>query len=290
MLVVVVAAVVLAMFLGLRGQSAAPFGAKSPGQGRFALAPGAGMVSTPSGFSGDRTGGSGGNSLGCLDSRHYTDGVEIRNRTHAPVSVLDAHWRSPAPGLVEQVATQFLLSPATRVGDGLTIYNWNRTSTPPLTIPPGRSASVQSDFAFRHCGQLAGGRSLAVPGSLIIRYRSSGGVRQKTIAFPGARFVVVAGPRRLTCAPVAGSTSLVSSNLSCAAAQRAALACQVLSHKGYGGCLSGKALWECDRVVRGASILETCDRAAREKNVFGARDSAYTELPHGFKVRWNAAS
>jgi hypothetical protein len=233
---------------------------------------------------GDRDGSTIVTTLGCIDGRHYSDGFGVWNRSHGPLTVLSVHWRSPASGNIEWSAAQVRRGLYRPGVDEVISRNWSARPTGPVTIPPGREATVQSNFVFGRCSQLAGGRSVRVPGSLIIRYRAAGRVRQQLFRpGPALAFVLVAGPTRQSCAAVSGSTSLIASNISCAAAQHAALVCHFLSHNTYGACFSGNVRWSCDWIGgHDRPHVETCDEETWSPQHGGART-----YPRGFKVRWN---
>jgi hypothetical protein len=276
------------------GPSASPFSTqrggtvRSPGvnigSGPFLLS---GSLFDINGFKGDLSPFRKEASLGCFNNRHFADAFGIKNRSHAPVTLLSARAPGSAPGIAERVATQFLLSPPPYHGptyhgsmgdaailDPLVRRDWSAAATRPLTIPPGRIATVQSNFAFRHCGRLAGGRFVGVPGSVALSYRASGLVRQKVIPLSGLAFMVIAGPSRRTCA-VPGAMSAVSSDTSCAATRRAALACHPLSHESWGDCTSANVLWDCGSY---AGHRETCWQGPQSLRA------------HWFRVRWKPAS
>jgi len=278
-LLVAIAAGTVSLFLELRGPSAAPFGANPSGtSARSPVAYDGSSFTTASGFMGDRDGVNGSTILGCLNHRHYEEGFGLRNRSPGSVTVLSAKWRNSAPGIVQQVATQFRL-PVYRPGvDEIVGDNWSRAPSNPLVIPRGQLLTVETDFVFKHCGQLAGGRSVALPGSVTIRYRVNGIVGRKVIKVPDQAFVLTAGPMRRRCA-----MGLVSTNISCAAAQRAALACHRLADVTSGYCKATGISWSCARVVfhRGAPYVLTCD---------GDNSQGSDTRPRGFRVRWNAFS
>lgn len=278
----------LGLILGFRGPSSSPHSqgpAKLPGD-HIASTPFAivGFLSSPNGFMGDLTPPRREATLGCLDHRHYPEAFGIQNGSHAPVTLLDAHWSNPAPGIIERTAVQFLLSPPYHPSPGLVTVNsgtlgpvvvrrnWSGAPTRLLTVPPGRVATVQTNFLFDHCGQLARGRSVAVPGSLVLRYRVSGRVRHKVIPLASEAFMLVAGPTRRTCA-VPGAISSISSDTLCAATRRAALACYPLSHGSWGDCTSAGVAWTCGRY---AHHRETCWQAPQMLRA------------HWFRVRWKS--
>jgi hypothetical protein len=287
-LAVALAGVATGVALALHGPSAPRFDlgpsaaiAKTPvqhvGPGPFVLNGGS-VGGGESGLFGDGASGRQGTTLGCIEGRHYSEAFGIQNRSHAPVTLIRAHGASPAPGIVDRVAVQFRLSPPyhpSELAPGDLVYrHWSDAPTSPLVLPPGRIATVQSNFVFRHCGQLASGRSITVPGSLVLGYRTYGHRHRKTIPLPGERFVLVPGPKKRQCTRVSGSTSLVSADTGCAAARQAALACHPMSHNSWGDCTVADVLWDCGSTAGPGSLyLETCWQPRKKS--------------HWFRVRWN---
>lgn len=191
-----------------------------------------------------------------------------------------ARGPNPAPRFIDLVAIQLRLSPPASppgvrsISSDLAYRRWSAAPTRPVTIPPGRVATVQSNFLLRHCHDLAPGRAVAVPGSLVLRYRAAGRAHRKEIPVPGERIVLTSGPTRQDCDPVSGSTSVVAADTGCRSARRAALACHPMSHNSWGVCTVAGVLWDCGSTAgAGAPYLETCD-LPRQKS-------------HWFRVRWN---
>lgn len=237
-----------------------------------------------SGLFGDGGDGPNGTSLGCIDRRHYSQAFGIQNRSHAPVNLVGVDGANPSPQIVDLVAIQFRLSPPQRppsaianggnVGMDLVYRRWSAAPTRALTLPPGRIATVQSNYLMRDCAALAAGRKIVVPGSLVLHYRESGRVHRKTIPLPSQRFVVVRGPTKRRCTPVSGSVSVVAADTGCSAARRAAVACHPMSHNSWGDCTVAGVYWDCGSTAGpGEPYLETCYHP-REKS-------------HWFRARWN---
>jgi hypothetical protein len=181
----------LGLFLGLRGTGAKPAGGatQSPvGNSRPQLVFNGSSFSGSQRSMGDRnTLGYGSTIVACRSRRHYIDGFGLQNRSHAAVTLLDVQWQSPSPAIVDRVATQFRV---TRPDIQAASYDWNGVSSGPLTVPPGRYVTVESDFLFRHCRQLAGGHSIYVPGAVVIRYRAAGRIRWKALTPPAEAFTL----------------------------------------------------------------------------------------------------
>jgi hypothetical protein len=232
-----------------------------------------------SGLQGDGASGPKGTSLGCVDRRRYSQAFGLQNSSKLPVTLTGARGANPAPDVIGLVAIQLRLSPRARPTQGqanlggpaidLLYHGWSRAPTRPVTIPPGRSATVQTNYLLRNCNRLAHGWSVVVPGLLVLRYRISGHVHRRRLSLAGERIVLSAGPTRRTCAPVPGSARLVAADLRCAAARRATVACHPLSHSSWGDCRVSGVLWDCGRFAGpGSPLLETCYLPQRKSHWF----------------------
>lgn len=240
------------------------------GPGPFAL--GGGWVGGGgSGLWGDGATGPHGTSLGCLDERHYSYAFGVKNTTRRRVRLTAAIGPNPAPRIVDRVATQLRLSPPQRPAStaitnfggpasmDLVYRRWSAAPTRPVTIPDHRIATVQVDFLMHHCAALAHGRRITVSGALVLRYRTAGRAGRQKLSLPGNRIAVTAGPQKHVCVPVAGSGSLVSSDVGCAFARRAAPACRAMHNEGWLGCTVAGRFWDCGRFAGpGSPLLETC--------------------------------
>jgi hypothetical protein len=208
-------------------------------------------VEGTNGFDGDRglKGGRRGMLLGCLAGRQYAYAVTVKNTSGKTVTLTGVRLPDPAPNVVGPVATQLRPAPHPSSGDMLRIVlrHWSSTPSHALTVKPGQSAVVQSNFRMRQCEELAHGRAVSVPGTLALRYRSSGRPGTQRVVQPGANFVVARGPTLLSCAPVAGSVWIVASDIGCAQARAAAPACHDRSgHWDSGECVAAGRRWDCD--------------------------------------------
>lgn len=293
-LALALAGVVAGVALALRGPATprftvgpSGFVARSPvqhiGSGPFVLNGGF-IGGGESGLSGDGGSGPKGTSLGCINHRHYSQAFGIQNRSHAPVTLVGANGANPSPRIIDLVAVQLRLSPPQRrpstipnLGGGgmdLVYRHWSAAPTRTVVLPPGRIATVQSNYLMRHCSGLASGRKVVVPGSLVLHYRASGRVHQKLIPLPSQRFVLVAGPTKRQCMPVTGSASVVTADTGCSAARQAAPACHPMSHTSWGDCTVASVLWDCGSTAGpGSPYLETCWQPRKKS--------------HWFRVRWN---
>jgi hypothetical protein len=239
------------------------------GPGPFAL--GGGWVGGGgSGLWGDGGTGPRGTSLGCFDGRHYSYAFGVKNTTKRPVRLAAAIGPNPAPRIVDRVATQLRLSPPEKrrssvanlggtIGMDLVYRRWSAAPTRPVTVPAHRIATIQVDFLMHHCDALAHGRTITLPGSLVLRYRAAGRVGRQKLALPENRFVVAAAPQKRVCVPVGGSGSLVASDVGCTFARRAATACRAMHNEGWLGCTVAGRYWDCGRFAGpGSPLLETC--------------------------------
>lgn len=227
-----------------------------------------------SGLWGDGPTGPRGTSLGCLDDRHYSYAFGIENRSKAPVTLTGARMPNPSPRIVDRVATQLRLSPpyhpTEQASFGDLVYrSWSDAPTRPVTIPPGRIATVQSNFLMRHCGELTAGQTITISGALVLGYRTAGRKDSQPMNLSGNRIVVVQGPTRRTCEPVSGSASLVAADTGCAVARKAAVACHPMQHDSWGDCTVAGRYWDCGRFAGpGYPLLETCYGPAEKSHWF----------------------
>jgi hypothetical protein len=296
-LTVTLAGAAAGMALTLRGPSAPRYNvgpsitpaARSPvqhiGSGPFVLNGGF-AGGGESGLYGDGGDGPKGTSLGCIKHRHYSQAFGIQNRSHAPVTLVGADGANPSPRIIDLVAIQLRLSPPLKRpstipnygpdmgGMDLVYKHWSAAPTRAVTLPPGRIATVQSNYLMHDCAALASGRKIVVPGSLVLHYRVSGRIHQKMIPLPSQRFVVLAGPTKRRCTQVAGSVSVVTADTGCSAGRQAAVACHPMSHNSWGDCTVAGVLWDCGSTAGpGSPYLETCWQP--------------TKKAHWFRVRWN---
>jgi hypothetical protein len=223
-----------------------------------------------SGLWGDGGNGPRGTSLGCIDNRHYSYAFGVKNTLKVPVKLTAAIGPNPAPKIVDRVATQLRLSPPEKrrsgvpnlggpVGMDLVYRRWSAATTRPVTIPRHRIATIQVNFLMHHCDALAHGRTITVSGSLVLRYRASDHNGRQLLRLPENRFVVRAAPTRRACTPVAGSASLVTADVGCAFARRAAPICRAMKNEGWLGCTVAGRYWDCGRFAGpGFPLFETC--------------------------------
>jgi hypothetical protein len=219
-----------------------------------------------SGLWGDGASGPDGTSLGCLNKRRYSDAFGIENRSKVAVTLTAVRGPNPAPRIIDRVATQMRLSPPQRPRSNgwggnldLVYRGWSAARGRPVTIPPGRIATVQTNYLMRSCADLAHGRTVTLPGWLVVAYRSSGHGGAQKLTLPGRRITLRAGPTRRTCIPVFGSASLVASDVGCAIARQGNRACHPMSHPTFGVCTVAGRLWDCGSFAgAGEPLLEIC--------------------------------
>jgi hypothetical protein len=227
-----------------------------------------------SGLWGDTESGPDGMHLGCLAGRRYALVVTLRNRSKAAVTLTGAHGPDPAPSIIRRVAVQFRLAPPPPKVD-LVVPNlrpWSAAPAVPLTIPPGGSAAVQSNFVMRHCEELGRNRTLVVDGSLVLGYRAAGRAHRQELAQRSARIVLTRGPTIRRCTRAPHSARLVAADVACEVARRAALGCHRLSHRTWGTCSAAGHAWNCTSTAPvGRSSLESCWLASKSQ---------------WFRVRW----
>ena len=224
-----------------------------------------------SGLSGDRSSARYGEELGCLSRRHYSFTISLRNRSKHVVTLTDARGPDPLPRVVARVAVQFRHAPPPPTGDMpvVLLRRWSAAPPRPLTVKPGKSAIVQTNFLMRHCSQLRGGRKVHIPGTFSLSYRQSGRTGRQHVAQKSAGFTVIAGPVVRTCSPVSGSVSVTAYNIGCALARAAAPACHRMRHGTWGPCSAAGRRWDCDLH---SSWVQQC--------FFPYRTSRY------YRVRW----
>jgi hypothetical protein len=214
-----------------------------------------------SGLWGDTMSGPDGMQLGCVAGRHYAFATTIRNRSSAAVTLKSAHGSDPAPGIIRRVAVQFRLAPPPPTGDVFVsnLRRWSAAPATPVTIPPRRSAAVQSNFVMRHCEALAGGRTLVVDGSLLLNYQASGHAGRQKVVQRSARILLTRGPTTRRCMRVSGSVRLSASDVACGVARRAALGCHRLAHRTWGPCSAAGEAWNCTSTApAGQPSVESC--------------------------------
>jgi hypothetical protein len=180
------------------------------------------------------------------------------------VTLTGGRGPDPLPRVLDRVAMQVRLAPR-QTGDvpQVLVKHWSAAPARPVRILPGRRAVVQSNFLMRNCRLLGRKRRVVVPGSFVLLYRVAGRGGHQRVMQRNAGFSLVPGPIIRSCQPVPGSVSLMSGNIGCALARRAATACRRMSHGTWGNCLSAGRRWGCHLH---SSLVQECsflDRASR---------------------------
>jgi hypothetical protein len=201
-----------------------------------------------SGMWGDRSSARYGDELACLSRRHYSFTITLRNRSQRRATLIDASGPDPLPSVVARVAVQFRPAPPPSTGDApvVLLRRWSAAPPRPVTIRPGKSVILQTDFLMRHCKELRGGRTIHLPGSFVLSYRQSGRAGRQHVVQQSAGFTVIAGPVVRTCSPVSGAVSVTAINIGCALARKAAPACRRMPHGTWGSCTTAGRRWDCD--------------------------------------------
>lgn len=179
-------AVVLMVGLGLAGMAAAA--APAPTRPFVATAIALGMTGVGDGASTPT-----GDHLRCRSGRHYAQNLTLRNRSRVPVTLIGAGLDRSSARIVQRVAVQIRLAPRPLNSEvevpGL--RNWSRSAATPVTIPPGRSAWVQSDFLIHNCTLLVGDRKLIANRAMTLLFEVSGKLTSQQLAVPSARIILI---------------------------------------------------------------------------------------------------
>jgi hypothetical protein len=214
-----------------------------------------------SGLWGDTSSGPTGMHLGCIPGRHFQLAITLRNRSRTAVTLTDAHGSEPAPRIIRRVAVQFRLAPPPPHGDIVVsnLRRWSASAPVPVTIPPGRSGVVQSNFLMGNCFELGPRQVLTVNDAIAVDYRTSDHAGSEPIAQRSARIILTRGPILRPCAPPHHSSSLVALDIPCKTARAAALGCRRFSYGHSGSCSAAGHDWECTSgLPTGSESLERC--------------------------------
>jgi hypothetical protein len=227
-----------------------------------------------SGLWGDKGSGPDGLHVGCLAHRHYALVVTLSNRSTSAATLTGARGADSAPRIIRRVAVQFRLAPPPPDGHffGANLRHWSAAPAKPVTIPPGRSAVVQSNFVMRHCETLRRHRAVVINRSLVLSYRTAGHAGTQKVAQRSARIILGRGPTIRPCIPVLGSGALFAADIPCWVARSAAMSCRHLPHRSSGTCSAAGYAWNCTFTGRKRPpVAELCWLASKSQ---------------WFKVRW----
>jgi hypothetical protein len=130
--------------------------------------------------------------LACRPGRRFALTQTIPNRSGIAVTLTGAVLDPPPVQVVRRIAVQFRLAPPPPKGDLVVIglRRWNPSAARPVTIPPGRSAWVQSNFLMSGCDLLSPGRTLIANKAINVTYRANGRSGRERIAAAGTRILL----------------------------------------------------------------------------------------------------
>jgi len=134
--------------------------------------------------------------IGCIKGRRFAVLVTVQNATKRTVTLLGGGGPQASRDVFQRVAVQVRLAPSPNEG-GLFqpgLRSWIGRNSPPVAIPAGRDAWVQSNFLMRNCGTLRRNEATTVNRSITLTYRAGGSTRTQRIAVAGARIVLRRGP------------------------------------------------------------------------------------------------
>jgi hypothetical protein len=141
-----------------------------------------------SGYWDDGAAGPSGIETGCIRDRRLAVLITVRNRTGQTIRLLGGGGSQPFRTVIERVAVQV------RLATGTALHSWSDRNSPPATIPPGRSARVQSNFLMRDCGSLPRGKAVTINRSITLAYDADGRRGWQPVAVRGARIILTRGP------------------------------------------------------------------------------------------------
>jgi hypothetical protein len=148
-----------------------------------------------SGLWGDGSSGPKGMQIGCIDGRRFAVLITVRNRTKRTITLLAGGGRQRSPGVITRVAVQVRLAPPPSEGllqPGLRA--WIGQNSPPVAVPGGRSAWVQSNFLMRNCRSLPLSEALTLNRSVMLTYEADGTRSTQVVSVPAARIILTRGP------------------------------------------------------------------------------------------------
>jgi hypothetical protein len=163
---------------------------------------GAGVESGPSsGLWGDTSAGPHGMQIGCISGRRLTVVTTVHNRAKRTVTLLGAGGPQLFPRVIERVAIQVRLAPPERPNGRALVIGmrpWNPRNSPPVAVPPGRDAWLQSNFLMRNCKLLRSIEPVTVNRSTTLSYRADRVAGRQIISIAAARIILTRGPRHPT--------------------------------------------------------------------------------------------
>jgi hypothetical protein len=134
--------------------------------------------------------------IGCIRDRRLAVLITVRNRTSDTITLLGGGGPQPFRTVIERVAMQVRLAPVppdNRI-PVMGLRSWSGRDGPPASIPPGRSAWVQSNFLMRDCGSLPLGKAVTINRSITLAYEADGRRGSQQVAVRSARIILTRGP------------------------------------------------------------------------------------------------
>jgi len=130
--------------------------------------------------------------LACRPGRRFALTQTIPNRSGTAVTLTGAGLDPPSVQVIRRIAVQFRLAPPPPKGDLFVIglRRWNRSAARPVTIPPGRSAWVQSNFLMSSCNLLSPDRTLIANKAITLTYQANGRSGRQRIAAASTRIIL----------------------------------------------------------------------------------------------------
>ena len=137
-----------------------------------------------------------GSSIGCIRGRHFAVLITVHNQTRKSIALLGAAGAQSFRDVIERVAVQVRLAPPPSTGPFAVtgLKSWSPRSSPPVLIPPGRDAWVQSNYSMRNCAHLRGSEPATINRSTTLIYRADAGRQTQTVSVPAAQIVLTRGP------------------------------------------------------------------------------------------------
>jgi hypothetical protein len=156
-----------------------------------------GMEGGPtSGLWGDTGSGPQGSSIGCIRGRHFAVLITVHNQTKKTIELLGAAGTQRFRNVIERVAVQVRLAPPPPTGNFMVtgLKSWNPRTSPPVLIPPGRDAWVQSNYSMANCAHLRGSEPVTINRSTTLIYRADAGRQSQKVSVPAAQIILTRGP------------------------------------------------------------------------------------------------
>jgi hypothetical protein len=166
------------------------------GQDRFAGAPFENLQSIELGGPGALGGGPNGSRIAYHDGAHIGLGIQLRNRSKTPVTLVGARVTDRGVRLIRQIGTKFDLvqersCPVSCPPQTYLSSPYGLRTPSGLVVPAGGRAAVQLDFLVSGCGRIPPGLKTYAR-TLDVTYRVGGAVRHQLVAERGDKLVIYA--------------------------------------------------------------------------------------------------